>query len=167
MDERVRADHVTLGGEEHPVGFNFATLIQSTGILEFPLDPRAPAEQVINCRCALIPTREKSGRSLWTQEQRDEAWLLIFKRVMEPGEKALRKAIHKIFWRIRGAQLALLAQTPTPDAHTGTGLAFKPDTFKADLTKAVEPIYETIYGAAIEQIDEELDDLGLLEEVPA
>jgi HK97 family phage portal protein len=167
MDERVRADHVTLGGEEHPVGFNFGSLVGATGILEFPLDPRAEAGQVVNCRCALIPTREGSGRSMWTPEQRDAHWLTIFERVMEPGEKALRKAIHKIFWRIRGAQLALIAETPTPEAHTGSALAFKPDTFKADLTKAVEPIYAEIYGAAVEQMDEELAELGLLEEEPA
>ena len=60
-DERVRETHVIYGeGGAHRTGFNWATLSGFGGddsaayTLEFPTDPRAPASEVIGCRCILI-----------------------------------------------------------------------------------------------------------------
>lgn len=55
-DEVVREDHVAFGNAgTHDAGFNWLDVVGKAGILEYPTDPRAPAEQVINCRCVEIP----------------------------------------------------------------------------------------------------------------
>ena len=55
-DEVVREDHVAFGNAgAHDAGFNWLDVVGKAGILEYPTDPRAPAEQVINCRCVEIP----------------------------------------------------------------------------------------------------------------
>jgi hypothetical protein len=55
LDEKVRDDHVTFGNSgSHPRGFNyleFASANGTQGILTHPGDSRAPAGQVIRCRC--------------------------------------------------------------------------------------------------------------------
>jgi predicted ABC-type ATPase len=57
-DDRIRDNHVTLDdGVPRPLGFNFGKLLSGVAVLEFPLDPRAPADETINCRCALIPSQ--------------------------------------------------------------------------------------------------------------
>jgi HK97 family phage portal protein len=48
-DERVRPHHVELDGLVRPIGQVFGYN------LRFPGDPQAAAEDVINCRCALVP----------------------------------------------------------------------------------------------------------------
>ncbi len=49
-DDRVRDNHVSLDdGVPRPLGFNFGRLLSGVAILEFPLDPRAPADETINC----------------------------------------------------------------------------------------------------------------------
>lgn len=55
-DEVVREDHVAFGNAgAHDAGFNWLDVVGKAGILEYPTDPRAPADQVINCRCVEIP----------------------------------------------------------------------------------------------------------------
>ncbi len=55
-DEVVREDHVAFGAAgAHDAGFNWLDVVGKAGILQYPTDPRAPAEQVINCRCVEIP----------------------------------------------------------------------------------------------------------------
>lgn len=57
-DDRVRDDHVTLDdGIPRPIGFNFGKLLGPGIVLMYPLDPNAPADQTILCRCALIPSQ--------------------------------------------------------------------------------------------------------------
>lgn len=57
-DEIVRETHILYGeaGPQKP-GFNFLTLTNKAGTLTFPGDSRAPAGEVINCRCLKVPTR--------------------------------------------------------------------------------------------------------------
>lgn len=58
LDEHVREDHVTFGAAGPQArGFNYLTLVRDQGVLEYPHDPRAPAKQVINCRCMKRPVR--------------------------------------------------------------------------------------------------------------
>lgn len=55
-DEHVRTSHVQYGeAGAKPRGFNYLTLAGGGGTLEFPGDSRAPAGEVINCRCCMIP----------------------------------------------------------------------------------------------------------------
>tara|TARA_Y100001938_G_scaffold145614_1_gene222648 strand:- start:1065 stop:1589 length:525 start_codon:yes stop_codon:yes gene_type:complete len=55
-DERVRRDHVTLGSlGPQPKGVNYMSLLGKAGVMTHPHDPRAPGNQVVNCRCVLIP----------------------------------------------------------------------------------------------------------------
>jgi hypothetical protein len=50
-DERVRSSHTTMNGQVQPFGEPF---ISGKGsILRYPGDPRAPAGEVIQCRCAV------------------------------------------------------------------------------------------------------------------
>jgi hypothetical protein len=59
-DEIVRADHVTFGkATPKPRGFNYMDLasLGGFGVLEFPGDSRAPANQVVNCRCLKLPVK--------------------------------------------------------------------------------------------------------------
>ena len=59
FDERVRPDHVRLGRSgPKPAGYNFMEFLGKSGIMQRPQDPRAPANQVVNCRCVLIPVIE-------------------------------------------------------------------------------------------------------------
>lgn len=54
-DIHVREDHVVFGKSGvHKLGFNYASLVSDTGTLEFPLDSRASAKQVVACRCLLL-----------------------------------------------------------------------------------------------------------------
>lgn len=54
-DELVREDHVTLGNTDPvPIGHNFMADLGKSGTLEFPSDPRGPAEQIVNCRCVAV-----------------------------------------------------------------------------------------------------------------
>lgn len=57
-DERVRTSH-RIFGEAGPKnrGFNYLTLVGDSGILEYPGDSRAPAHQVIRCRCIKIAVK--------------------------------------------------------------------------------------------------------------
>jgi HK97 family phage portal protein len=56
-DEHVRDTHVTYGGVGPvPLGTNFAQYAAQPYTLEFPHDGRAPAGEVINCRCVCVPT---------------------------------------------------------------------------------------------------------------
>lgn len=54
QDEHTREDHVVFGDAgPKDRGFNFLDLVgQTDGVLAYPHDPRAPARQKINCRCA-------------------------------------------------------------------------------------------------------------------
>jgi len=57
-DEKVRADHRVFGSSGNkPRGFNYLTLVGDSGILEYPGDSRAPAHQVIRCRCVKIAVK--------------------------------------------------------------------------------------------------------------
>jgi phage portal protein BeeE len=57
-DEVVRDDHELLGRlSAQPLGFNYMDRLGKSGTLEYPSDVRGPADQVINCRCALLPVR--------------------------------------------------------------------------------------------------------------
>jgi HK97 family phage portal protein len=55
QDEATRDDHLKfdMAGPQ-PIGFNYMEVVGKPGILEFPGDLRAEAEQVINCRCVRI-----------------------------------------------------------------------------------------------------------------
>ena len=54
-DEDVRDDHVTLGSlDPVAIGHNYMFDLGGSGTLEFPTDPRGPAEQIINCRCVAV-----------------------------------------------------------------------------------------------------------------
>lgn len=53
MDGRQRDSHGALDGTVIPMGEKFRTI--NGNLLEFPGDPNAPAEEVINCRCVMIP----------------------------------------------------------------------------------------------------------------
>jgi SPP1 gp7 family putative phage head morphogenesis protein len=52
MDDRVRDSHAAMDGEIRPINEPF-----SNGLM-FPGDPSGPAEEVINCRCTLLPVVE-------------------------------------------------------------------------------------------------------------
>jgi hypothetical protein len=55
-DEHVRRDHRRFGRSgKKKAGFNYMTLVNKAGILEYPNDPRGPADEVINCRCVHVP----------------------------------------------------------------------------------------------------------------
>ena len=55
-DEIVRDTHVAYGAAgKKPVGFNWADVIGAPYTLHFPLDPRAPLEERVNCRCIEVP----------------------------------------------------------------------------------------------------------------
>jgi HK97 family phage portal protein len=56
-DEHVRGDHKIFGSHK-PEGskFNYMQLVGNGGILKYPSDPGGPANQVINCRCVLLPS---------------------------------------------------------------------------------------------------------------
>lgn len=54
-DNRVRDTHVALNGTSVPIGTVF--LSPSGAKLRFPGDPRAPMNEVANCRCRLIMSR--------------------------------------------------------------------------------------------------------------
>lgn len=57
-DEAVRDHHKTFGlAGTQKRGFNYLTLVGVSGRLEFPGDSRAPAGEVINCRCVKIPEK--------------------------------------------------------------------------------------------------------------
>jgi len=53
MDDRVREEHAELNGEVVGIDEEF-----SNGLL-FPGDPRGDAEDIINCRCAILPVVEE------------------------------------------------------------------------------------------------------------
>ena len=57
LDEKVRPDHRKLGRSgPRPKGYNFMEFLGKPGKrMEYPQDPQAPANQVVNCRCVLIP----------------------------------------------------------------------------------------------------------------
>jgi phage portal protein BeeE len=56
-DEAVRDTHRIYGDAgEVDLGFNFMELVGGGGVLEYPGDPRAPASEVIGCRCFATPT---------------------------------------------------------------------------------------------------------------
>ena len=57
QDERVRPDHKLFGSSgPQSTDFNYMALVGGTGgTLEYPGDTRAPASQVINCRCIEVP----------------------------------------------------------------------------------------------------------------
>jgi HK97 family phage portal protein len=56
QDELVRDNHIQYGNAGmQPRGVNWATILGYEYVLEFPHDGRAPAGEVINCRCALVP----------------------------------------------------------------------------------------------------------------
>jgi hypothetical protein len=80
---------------------------------------------------------------------------------MEPGQRALHKVIHKIFWRIRGAQLKLIGDADL-ESTSVQALAFEPKEFKEALTELSTPVYKDIWAAALEELDEELAELGNL-----
>ena len=55
-DTRVRPTHQIYGASGvHKMGFNYATLTGGRYKLRRPHDPAAPPEEVINCRCILVP----------------------------------------------------------------------------------------------------------------
>lgn len=56
-DEHVRDSHVIYGNAgPQPIGFNFMSLVGGTdGFLGYPGDSRAPAREVVNCRCFHLP----------------------------------------------------------------------------------------------------------------
>lgn len=52
LDEKVRASHRVLEGQDQPLGGRFQTL---NGVMLFrPGDPSAPLNEIINCRCRLM-----------------------------------------------------------------------------------------------------------------
>lgn len=54
-DEATRDHHLTFGAVgPQPMDFNYLELVGGVGILTHPGDMRAPAKEVINCRCAKI-----------------------------------------------------------------------------------------------------------------
>lgn len=56
QDELVRDNHVVYGNAGlRERGTNWATIVGQSYTLEFPHDGRAPAGEVMNCRCALVP----------------------------------------------------------------------------------------------------------------
>lgn len=55
-DENVRENHSIYGGSgNHPIEFNYLTLVGVPGSLTYPGDKNAPASEIINCRCTKIP----------------------------------------------------------------------------------------------------------------
>jgi phage portal protein BeeE len=60
-DEHVRESHRIFGAAgPRPAGFNWLELTGKEGKLTRPHDPEAPADEVINCRCCVIPVRVKT-----------------------------------------------------------------------------------------------------------
>ena len=56
-DELVRESHVMYGESgSHPIGFNYLTLSGKPGSLTYPGDKGAPADEIVNCRCNMIPS---------------------------------------------------------------------------------------------------------------
>lgn len=63
-DKNVRDTHVIFGTSgSKPRGFNYLTLVGEAGSLTFPGDNGAPASEVCNCRCLLVPAESKPGKS--------------------------------------------------------------------------------------------------------
>lgn len=57
-DENVRDSHVDFGAAgPQDMGFDYLTLLgeKKPGQLKYPGDPSAPADEVINCRCVMVP----------------------------------------------------------------------------------------------------------------
>jgi hypothetical protein len=55
-DEHVRDNHVIYGEQGSvPRGTNWAQFTGNSYTLEYPLDTRAPADELVGCRCALVP----------------------------------------------------------------------------------------------------------------
>ena len=57
-DERVRETHQAMDGQTVGVADSF--LSPSGATLQFPGDPNAPADEIINCRCVPLPITKKS-----------------------------------------------------------------------------------------------------------
>jgi hypothetical protein len=56
----VRPDHQVLGAlGPKPIGYNYMEALGKPGTLRHPHDMAAPAGQVVNCRCALVPAIEE------------------------------------------------------------------------------------------------------------
>jgi SPP1 gp7 family putative phage head morphogenesis protein len=55
-DERVRPDHVQVGGTIVKIGQTFPIVN-----IKYPNDPNGAPEQIINCRCVSIPAEEPKG----------------------------------------------------------------------------------------------------------
>lgn len=57
-DEAVRKSHEAFGRlKARPIGHNYLEEAGRSGILRFPGDSKAPAGEVINCRCVMIPVQ--------------------------------------------------------------------------------------------------------------
>ncbi len=55
-DEVVRDTHVAYGAAgKKPIGFNWPDVIGASYTLKYPLDPNAPLEERVNCRCIEVP----------------------------------------------------------------------------------------------------------------
>lgn len=167
-DNRVRTpEHVVLDAKVGDVGFNFASLIPGHGseTLQFPLDPRASARLVINCRCVLVPDRAEVTRT-WDDDEKDRVWERIMGRVLDPNERRFEKMISSILWRVRGAQLKRIEQAPLdPDGEflqTPEQLAVPVKEFKKALTELSTPIYKQTWSDAVDEIGDELEEIGIL-----
>jgi uncharacterized protein with gpF-like domain len=59
-DEHVRHTHVIYGNSKPQLlGFNYMSLSGGTGgVLTFPGDPAAPVQEVVECRCLLLPVEK-------------------------------------------------------------------------------------------------------------
>lgn len=75
MDEKTRDSHASTHGQVRAMDEHFDVL--GTPMM-FPGDPSAPAREVVNCRCTILP--EQSARSMWLPAQRDLLWLAFLKR---------------------------------------------------------------------------------------
>lgn len=167
-DNRVRTpEHVVLDGQVGEVGYNYAKLIpgHSSETLEFPLDPRASARLVIQCRCVLVPDRAEVTRN-WSDDEKDRVWERVMGRVLDPNERRFEKMLSSILWRIRGTQLKRIEQASL-DAdgaflQTPEQLAVPLKEFKKALTELSTPIYEQTWSDAVDELQDELEEIGLI-----
>lgn len=92
MDDKTRDSHADANGQI--VGVNERFNVGSSQ-MDFPGDPTAPAEEVINCRCVVAPHFAEEDRAL-TAQQREALWRSFDSRLASLEHK-IRTSVRRVF----------------------------------------------------------------------